>query len=403
MIQVYYGEFTISPAPLELSFNACSHGCFYCYANMNSPQRTFGERKLADFLDAYERGEDESLVAQLLRAGYPVVVSNRCDPFAASNMVDSLPVIERLTSMGIDLAFQTKGGPGWRDVLRIIRPSVWYVTIEMPETARAKIAPNAPTIASRLDMVEQLVMAGHSVIVAINPCVPEWTPDPLPILKAARDRGADGCWVERLHLSKTQIGKLKPWERKALGPVILKRAQDKGDLAEIAHIERTRDQARDVGLEVFSVGQATPSAIFEPYGRLYKRVFPTLQDFVNRLHQDSLGGKMLSFDQYASFMCGRLPYGMLPIQSYLGATSRGIWARHKIPEVMTYRDLLRYTWIDPWTKYSLVQSPAFAYAARWDATPPAGWVQMTDEADLPYLVFNQSGRAGYYQPVERGL
>jgi len=38
-IRVYTGELLKSPVPLHLDMNWCSHGCFYCFANLNRPNR----------------------------------------------------------------------------------------------------------------------------------------------------------------------------------------------------------------------------------------------------------------------------------------------------------------------------------------------------------------------------
>ena len=39
MIVPYWGELFVSPAPLEMTLNHCSHACAYCFANLNDPQR----------------------------------------------------------------------------------------------------------------------------------------------------------------------------------------------------------------------------------------------------------------------------------------------------------------------------------------------------------------------------
>lgn len=54
-ISPYYGEFMVSPCPLELSFNYCSHGCVFCFANLNKPLRNFDAkapaRLIADYMN----------------------------------------------------------------------------------------------------------------------------------------------------------------------------------------------------------------------------------------------------------------------------------------------------------------------------------------------------------------
>jgi hypothetical protein len=79
----YHGEFLINPVPLEMSLGVCSHGCQYCFATAK-PQ---GDRETQKQVESTIRWlatyhDKHSLEAQLLQKGYPVVVSNRADPFS---------------------------------------------------------------------------------------------------------------------------------------------------------------------------------------------------------------------------------------------------------------------------------------------------------------------------------
>jgi len=224
MIEVYYGEFLINPIPLELSMNFCSHRCYYCFANLNRPNRKLNTPQLMRFLASYK--QRDTLAAHLLQQGYPVVVSNKSDPFAGSNYQITLPVLEVLTSLGVPVQFQTRGGKGIDEALTIVKPSVWYVSITMMnDTLRRKIEPGAPSIDSRFELITRLVEAGHYVVVGLNPCVPEWLPDPGPLLERVRAAGAWGVWVERLHLNHDQITNLTPKEKEAISQPIIDRAK----------------------------------------------------------------------------------------------------------------------------------------------------------------------------------
>jgi len=204
MLDAYYGEFLVNPIPLELSMNYCSHKCAYCFANLNHPRRKLDAPRLMRFLADYRNRE--TLAARLLQAGYPVCISNKVDPFAASNFQQTLPILEGLTALGVSVQLQTKGGQGIDRALEIVSPSVWYVSISTDnDDLRQKIEPGAPSIAARIDLIAKLTDMGHGVVVGINPIVPEWLPDPAPLLVAIRAAGAWGCWIEPLHLNKKQI------------------------------------------------------------------------------------------------------------------------------------------------------------------------------------------------------
>ena len=91
MIVPYWGEFLVTPAPLELSLNYCSNACGYCFANLNEPDRRADMQALMRLLADYH--DRSTYVAALLKAGYPTVVSNRTDPFANTNYRQTLAVL----------------------------------------------------------------------------------------------------------------------------------------------------------------------------------------------------------------------------------------------------------------------------------------------------------------------
>ena len=147
MITPYYGEFLISPAPLELSLNYCSHKCAYCFANLSMPDRTADIGGILRFLGEFN--ERKSLEAELVRQGYPVCFSNKVDPFAATNYKQSIPILEVMSTLGIPVAFQTRGGQGIDDALKIVQPSCWYISVcTADDKLRKRLEPGAPTIES---------------------------------------------------------------------------------------------------------------------------------------------------------------------------------------------------------------------------------------------------------------
>lgn len=148
MIQPFYGEFLVQPFPLDLALNYCSHKCAYCFANLNKPGRKADLHGIVRQIDRMH--DHENLTARLLREGYPVVMSNKVDPFAASNYKLTLPLLKLFKAKGIPVAFQTKGGKGIEDALKLVAPSYWYVSIAFQDDAiRRKIEPGAPSIDER--------------------------------------------------------------------------------------------------------------------------------------------------------------------------------------------------------------------------------------------------------------
>ena len=127
-----YGGFLKIPLPIELSGNFCSHKCSYCFANLNSPTRTLDTKSVLNLLANFEKRK--SLEALLLQLGCPVMISNHVDPFATSNYRQLVPIMKMMSELDIDYSVQTKGGKGWEEILEMLKPSVWYISIshELP-------------------------------------------------------------------------------------------------------------------------------------------------------------------------------------------------------------------------------------------------------------------------------
>lgn len=393
-LSVYWGEFMVSPVPLELSFNYCSHKCAYCFANLNNPNRWADVKKTMRLLVDYQNRE--TLEALLLKEGYPVLVSNRVDPFASSNYQQALPVMAAMTEMGIPLAIQTKGGKGVDECLQWLPPSVWYISISFTDDGiRKKIEPGATSISERFELIDKLKSKGHRVTVGINPCVSEWLPDPESLVKAVAQRGAEGVWIEHLHLNLQQKENLSERERQAMGESVIDDAlKRQPSAANMAKIKMTEICAKENSLEIFSIGQPMASEFFKPYRDVYKKTFPTMQDFVNVCHQVGDTHSKIPFEALEVNALPYLPSGKLNIGHYLGATAHNIFESAKLSNWMTFRQLLAIIWKDYRAKQNPVRIPCFAFAAERGEDDE--WIELQDGNNLPYLKFNPSGFNDFY-------
>lgn len=391
MLDVYFGEFLTSPCPLELSLHLCSHSCAYCFANLNQPARRANVKRILSLLqNAHER---QSVAAMLLRHGYPVVVSNRVDPFAASNYKIALPLLEVMAAQHIPVMIQTKGGRGIDEALAILEPSVWYISIAFEDDAlRKAIEPGAPSLESRYDLIARLVESGHEVVVGLNPLVPEWLPDPLPTLERLYAAGASGVWIERLHFNRKQSRQLSDPALDAMGRDVVERAHKKIAHPDWEHFLRTRQQAQDVGLAVFSKNQGNASTFFDPWRRLYAHTFPVLQDFVNVCHAALPEGGLVTFDDWLGFLGPHFPAGVHGIDSYLGATAHNLWHTHQVPTNLTYSQLLALIWQEGRVSLNPARSPAFAFAKVGDAP-------LVDDRGMPVMVFVPEGTRAWWIDV----
>lgn len=393
MLNVYHGEFLVSPIPLELSLSRCGHGCRFCFAVLNSPSMRGNVGRIMNLLSSYQNRD--SLEAVLLRAGMPVLMSNRTDPFSLPNYQQTLKLIETFTALDIPLAFQTRGGKGIDEALNLVGPSCWYVSINtQTEPLRESIEPHAPSLASRFALMETLVSRGHRVVLGLNPLVREWMPEPEAILSRALAAGCSGAWIERLHLSPKQVGNMSAADREVLTePVITQAKKRRPPLAEFEFILDTTEKAMDLGLEVFSIGQPFYSRFFDAYREVYPNTFPVLQDWINHCFETEKD-TAYTFAEFAEFMEPRLPAGILPIDSYLGATAHDLWHSREIATRMTYRQLLEIMWTEPKTKGCPARFPSFAYAGRDDGE--GGWTQLVDHGGIPLMFFNPAGFAEWW-------
>lgn len=399
IIEPYWGEFLISPIPLELSLNYCSHKCGYCFANLNDPKRHGDVKKIMRFLSDYHNRD--TLSAVLMQEGYPICISNRSDPFAYSNAKQIMPILETLAGIGAQVTFQTKGGNGIERAIDLFPKSVWYISISFAnDDLRRKIEPGAPSIASRFDLMEKVIAAGGRVIIGLNPAVPEWlsNDDIESVLKAAAERGVEGAWIEELHLNSRQIGNMSQAERRAIGMDILDRAKKrKKDARDSDTFFYARDVARALGLEIFSNGQPNYSSIWDIYRDVYPKTFPTNQDFVNECVQRGWHNGLVAFPHWFDTVGKGLPGGKYRMNKYIGASARSIFDDYSIPSKLTFTELLGIIWSTKRAKQSPVRMPSYSYASVWAEN---GYLQLVDESNMPYLIFDESGQLdSYYTPV----
>jgi len=200
MITLFSGEFLYHPVPLEMSMNACSHGCVYCFANLRNGERTFDGRKFANQMNKLM--DSDTFLSKKLKQGWGVVLSNNTDPFAKNNARITEGVLPQLIAKGISMFFQTKGGARLFELCENIPKSDFYFSMTMiNEDTRAKVEPMAPSIKERFESMKWLMDKGHNVSVGINPLVEEWmNEEELDIMmNRCRDLGVKSFVIQSMH------------------------------------------------------------------------------------------------------------------------------------------------------------------------------------------------------------
>jgi hypothetical protein len=289
-IRAYAGEFLTSPAGLELSMNWCGHACAYCFANLFTPDRRADIRGIVGLLS--EHHQRRSREARLLQARVPLLVSNHVDPLAGTNAAQFEPIWELCVELGIPLTWQTRGAhkPQLRIQERIIRETpraVWYVSIPMlDDEVRRRVEPHAPSIGSRLGLIDQLIERGHVVTVGVNPLTVEWMPRFEPLLDLLKAKSVWGVWVQVPYFSKSFKGNLDARARDRLGEEFIRGCGEKGSKADLAHAQAAMAYAKGIGLEVFSTEYEEPTRFFEPWHEVYERPMPYWHQLVNKIDPD---------------------------------------------------------------------------------------------------------------------
>jgi len=384
----YWGDFLVSPIPIELSFNYCSHSCQYCFANLNRPDRRADIKATTNLLSQYQ--ERETYTARLMQENYPALVSNRVDPFAGSNYRQTLPVFDMMDAINMPMTFQTKGGRGIDEVLEYCKPSVWYISIAvLDDKKRAEIEPGAPTIQSRLDLITKLKDKGHEVVIGVNPHVADWLPesDAEILLQEFKDRGVWGVWCQLLHLNHKQVKGISEKGKAAIGEKVLKDCTKRVIPPDkLGELEYFRDQITGYGMEVYTVTQGNQSYFFEPFTRLYDKLFPTMQDFINYCYEMELPDySLISFADFCAFMLPYLPGGLNRIGDYLklGLKSQVAYREACDSRFQTFESLLKIGWCEASCRFNPTQWQCFSYA-QYD-----NQLVVDDAEGLPMIIFRR--------------
>jgi len=389
---VYWGGFLNSPIPLEFSLNWCSHACHYCYANLNSPNRTTDMGQIMGLLSNYN--DRTTYAAQLLKMGYPVLCSTHVDFFAKSNVQQSIPLMELMNELDIKFAISTRGGDHYIEVIKKLPPKAIYFSVTtLDDDISIRVEPGAPLPSERLKMIEQSVEFGHRVVVGINPTVPEWISDPIALMQSLKDVGVEGILSQPLHLNNRQIANISDRGLAALGESVLSRGKKRNRDKETTDlVNQIQSIATDMGLSIRDLGQSRRSDCWRPFKDIYPVLMPTLQDFVNYCWDSGkTEGDIIEFEEFRDFFLPELPQGIFPLRNHLNATQNRKWCaewNEVIPKNMTYESLLYWVWKLNDIAYCPVNAMTFRWAGELDTD--GEWIKYTDSNEMPFMIFTPS-------------
>ena len=300
-LRYYSGEYLIVPVPLHLNLDACTQGCGYCFAVLNSPKyRADWDQVRKKVLKAKsDQPIGKDLTAWFLRQGYPVLVSNQSDPFAKMVNDGFMQVKELFDEHGIRMTYQTKGGTNAMDLLPKEKPTLVYISITSDNNdTLKKYEVNAPPFEERLALAIACKQAGHDVEVAINPFIPSWWDDLPAFLDTLLKHDLKKIVWDVVHMSARQAVNVSSRFKEMVPYAMKKTKPDQGYM-------------REMELYMQKIGINTCRKYSSKGGwwdEYYKILpwFPTLDDWFTKLRQiQSQTGKpvrftLVDFNQYCS-------------------------------------------------------------------------------------------------------
>jgi DNA repair photolyase len=347
MLDVFYSEFLIHPAPIEFSGNTCSHNCGYCFSNIRKPVRYADMKQTMRILNG--KTKSEGLLNFLYQKGYAVCLSNRTDPFSVSNAPHTLAVLKVLARAPNGIFFQTKGGAGVDDAFMILegkRNVVFYITVTtLDEAMASRMEPGAPAPEERLALAERAKRAGYEVVLAVNPCVEAWMPhrDLEWLEDWAVARGIRHFIFQKLKLNGADVKAFTPYRLGQFSEAVLDMAVKGRDAWFQSQVERQIEK----GLLPVAFGMPFRTRFFDDIDRCLGKTMRGNYAFFDQCFEAGEG--LVFFDDYCRAILGPNPdldeFCGKALQKYIVNQHRGVWRDSEAAKMArTFRDVLRVFW-----------------------------------------------------------
>lgn len=382
MFRPYSGEFLVNPSAVELDGNYCSYSCFYCYANLNKPNREASIPEITRFLSNLHENQDTTSV--LMKMGYPVCLSNHVDPLSPTNRF-MLDIMQSLFDSGMSVVLQTKLSEKMGDI-HIPKPIMLQVTIETDKDDWGKkIAPGAPLVSTRKREIKKLVAHGHKVVVLVCPFVKSWWKDVDGAVKELVDIGVSGIWAAPMHITvKSYKTKVKEKDRALM-------TDDEWQAAHRAEgeIEDLVDACLKHEMPIYTREYGSHGNIYDWIEKYYPRWMPSLQEFCSALDLNDV----VDYDTFMEYASKRLPAGVFNVRDYIVQNEKNEILKFKIPNNLSFAELVKVYWSMP--------DDVNTHSAIGAKTDMLSKLKIKDadylENGLPVYVYNPSGAEGLLQ------
>lgn len=363
MIDILTNGFLTNPVPVQFTGNYCSHGCVYCFANINNPKRKLDVKAVLSQIKNYHKRND--LASYYMREKYPMLLSNNIDPFSKSNQPFVNELIYTLKDLGIPVVLATRGGIGWQEIAKEIKPSVWYVSIPYEnDDIRKQYEPKAPSIEERWELIKEVTSQGHKVILSINPFNPKFNSKPIETAERAKELGVKSLLINKLHLKPKQQSNLTQREKDMIGDDLLIESRKRGftpEWLEMAIELYDWCQINDMTLLGMEPGLFNNN--FQEFKECYDNLLPTIDDFFNWAFLNKETGDQITFDEFFNFFSERLPDIEGNISKYI--FNRAVISEKEFYKKMNLKNLLHLYWQHPKVNIGLAKHfPAFSWAKK---------------------------------------
>ena len=362
MFDILTNAFLNNPIPVNLNLNYCSHGCVYCFANLNSPKRS---AKIADIVSQFRNLKNRTdLVSLYMKEKYPVIVSNNIDPFSKSNIDVWQKIYPHLIENEIPIMVVTRGGVGWEQCADDLPKSVFYVSVPyLDDAKRQKYEPNAPTLESRFAMVKQL-LTKHNVIVGINPIHKDFCTDYRQIMRNYYDIGVRNFWLNTLHLTPKQQTNLTENQKEIIGKDLLSELNKKMYSDSTLNIlEGLQQEAKELdGVILHGLDYGTKNNINDIYS-CYDKLLPTKHDFFNWCANNKKNGDLITFQMFFDFFADKLPNIETNISKFI--FNKVVLDTKNSYIKQPLKNLLHYYWQTKGVELGLAKNyPVFSWAMK---------------------------------------
>jgi len=394
MLDIFVGGYLFHPAALDFSGDKCRNGCAYCFANINKEDRAC---KLKPAINALYKKQVTTYQDMLLKDGYPILVSNRSDPFTEKNARDSVAFFTHLAERKAGVFIQTKTGPGLDECLAIMgdrRDVVVYITITtLRDDIAAVLEPGAPLPSARIETAKRLHKAGYLVLVAVNPCCEAWMPreDLESLVKELRSAGMNHVCIEMLDIKRKRFSLLSESRKKRLGEAVKTLGK-----ANQMYVRDCTEWLVKNGVSVAKKGMPFRSTLFDDIKSRLGVTMPVFQDFVNYCF-DKHGSKesVLLYSEFEKTIAQDEIFlktvKQNTIRAYLFRSGFESWKDNQ--QIHSHKELLKIVWNDPRHRISIQRHSLFRVVGH------AGKPTLDKNGDIQ-LFFNGKANLGKKEVIE---